>query len=322
MYALGGSMPGISEQIRQIRELINSPRKHLAISKKATDWYRLCSSLDVIGDTELAFQAYDQLSDRPRPGSSYILVYGFLQALYLQQDAVRNLHEALQVPYQIDPLLKEIREVRNAVAHPTDGGRGKSKTFRFITQFSVNKAGFQLMTAVEDKTSRKIEQISLDSLLNKQHAQLENVLKALLEALQKEEMDYRDRFRDDSLEDLFPETMDYYFEKVYQSARDDSSWEYGKLHVDLVCRIIKNFKDALEKRETLGASSAVEYRLDQLDYALHELIEFFNIKGTGRLSVVDAEIFTWFAQKKLSELEDMAREIDKEYELTPEADGE
>jgi len=77
---------GLEERIRRF---INAPRKHLAIFRDRAEYHKLCSCLDVIGDTELAFRAHEAMPDTVPPGSSYILAYGFLQALFLQQDAVR-----------------------------------------------------------------------------------------------------------------------------------------------------------------------------------------------------------------------------------------
>ena len=81
-------MTRITELEQEIRELINAPRKHRAILEDSAEYHKLCSCLDVIGDTELAFRAHEEMSDDPRPGSSYLLVYGFLQALVLQQTAM------------------------------------------------------------------------------------------------------------------------------------------------------------------------------------------------------------------------------------------
>lgn len=69
------------------------------------------------------------MPDSDPPGSSYMLVFGFVQALSIQQDAVRDLHSALGVSYRPDPVLGEIRGVRNAVTHQTDG-QNKKKEFR------------------------------------------------------------------------------------------------------------------------------------------------------------------------------------------------
>ncbi|MDE0628623.1 MAG: hypothetical protein OXH99_19690 [Bryobacterales bacterium] len=314
-------MSKINELVSQIRELINEPRKHLAISEDDTEWYRLCSSLDAIGDTELAFHEYEKLSVPIKSRAIYILVYGFLQALYLQQDAVRNLHKALQIPYKSDPLLREVREVRNAVVHPTDGGQSKEKRFRFISRMSLNKSGFQLVTVVPEMSLRKFIQVSLGSLLEKQHIQVENVLKALLEKLRKEEMDYRNQIRGESLESVFPDALGYYFEKICESARSGSSWEYGKAHIADICDILENFKSALDERQIAGAYSGIEYHLEHLKYPLRELARFFDEKGTGRLTEDDAEIFTVFVQNGMSQLQHMARGIDDEIAIDSRTDS-
>ena len=315
------TMSKINELENQIRELINEPRRRLAISQDNTDWFRLCSSLDVIGDSEMAFHAYKKMSDSVQLGSSYILVYGFLQALYLQQDAVRNLHQALGLPYEIDPLLDEVHKVRNAVVHPTDGGLDKEKRFRFISRMSLDKSGFELMTVVPDKNLREFGQVSLGSLLEKQHIQIENVLQTLLEALQKEEMDYRKGVKDESLEELFPQTLHHYFEKVYESVRDGSSWEIGKFYITRIRQVLDNFKVALDKRQVLDAYSGTKHRLEQLEYPMRELAQLFEEERTGRLNATDAEIFTDFVQNGMSKLQQIARKIDDNIAANPESDS-
>lgn len=90
------------------------------------------------------------MSGELRPGSSYLLAYGFLQALFLQQDAVEHLHDAIQLPWESDPLLKEIREIRNdSIGHPKNRQGGKS--FSLISRPSISKSGFELMTVEPNK---------------------------------------------------------------------------------------------------------------------------------------------------------------------------
>ena len=316
---LANEMSRIDQLVTQIRELINEPRKRNVISQDDTDWFRLCSSLDIIGDSEIAFHAYEQMSDSDHQGSSYILVYGFLQALFQQQDAVKNLHEALQIPYQVDPLLLEIRKVRNAVAHPTDGGLAKEKEFRFISRVSLNKSGFELWRVVPVKGSREFTHVSLGSLLDKQHARVEHALGLLLSELRKEEMEYKERYKDESLEEVFPQSLGYYFEKIYQSARGGSSWQFGKMHVSLIVEVLDSFKSALDERQVSGAYSSIEYQLEILKYPLSELAKMFEEEGKGRLNSTDAEIFTKYIQNGVSKLQNMACEIDEEISSIPES---
>jgi hypothetical protein len=60
---------------------------------------QLRSSLDVIEDCQLALEGYSESRSSPKSGECYLKVYGVLQVLYVQQDAVGHLFEALGRPY-------------------------------------------------------------------------------------------------------------------------------------------------------------------------------------------------------------------------------
>jgi len=51
-------MENIANLESEIRDLINQPRKKHFLLMDSAQWYQLCSSMDVIGDTELAIDAY------------------------------------------------------------------------------------------------------------------------------------------------------------------------------------------------------------------------------------------------------------------------
>src|SRR5512135_3253506 len=97
-------MKTIHELESEIRDIINSPRKQAALLRNHSTWGMLCSSLDVIGDTECALAAYlagSNLEEVKRgdylieSGNLYLTLYGVLQVLFVQQDAVSHLHESL-----------------------------------------------------------------------------------------------------------------------------------------------------------------------------------------------------------------------------------
>src|SRR6267143_6320914 len=68
------------ERTDQIRRLINTPWKQSALYKSRRSWLQACSALDVIGDTELAVDAYLQEGLEQPDGARYLSVYGLLQA--------------------------------------------------------------------------------------------------------------------------------------------------------------------------------------------------------------------------------------------------
>lgn len=303
-------MSRIRELENQIRDLINEPRRRAAIRKNDEDWKRLSRSLDALGDTEMAFEAYSQMPDSDPPGSSYMLVYGFVQALSIQQDAVRDLHKALSVSYRRDPVLDEIRDVRNAVTHQTDG-RNK-KEFRLIARSTLSKSGFRLFKATPDKLEEDSQHVSLEELLDKQRAPHEHALKALVEALCKQEMEYRERFRDEPLTAVLRPELDSYFEQAREAARGKESWEFGIRHMALIREALERFHTALAKRQLTGVYDNIEYLSDQIKCPLEQLAQFFEAHGKEQLSAREALIHIAFVQSRVAKLRTAAREIDEE----------
>lgn len=309
-------MTRITELEQEIRDLINAPRKHRAVREDAAEYHKLCSCLDVIGDTELAFHAHEVMSDDPRPGSSYLVVYGFLQALVLQQDAVRYLYEALGLSSEPDPALQEIREIRNdAVGHPTNRRGGKS--FSHISRPSMGKGGFELMTFEADQWAPMLKSIRLKSLRETQQTRLEEALALLVQELRKEEIEHREQFRDEKLAALFPPVLSYHFEKVSDAAQGSFPFEYGAVHLGVVSEVVGKVRTALERRRIDGAYPGIEHQLERLEYPLAQLREYFEEKGAGRLNSDDAQVFTSFVRAGMSKLQEMARELDDEYGAEP-----
>jgi hypothetical protein len=184
-------MISVAELEQRIRDFINNPRKQHALLQDTAVWNLLCSCLDTIGDTELAIDAY-KVSDNPGTGgAAYLLVYGVLQALFLQQDAVENLCQALAISYTRDPLLNDIREIRNdSTGHPTKRGGGKGRAYNFISRASLTKEGFDLMTTYPDSRSPLFRHVKIPSLLDSQRDILQKVLSEVLEKLKIEEAEH------------------------------------------------------------------------------------------------------------------------------------
>lgn len=193
-------MQSIDELEQQIRDFINNPRKRHALLQDTAAWNLLCSCLDTVGDTELAIVAYEQSSNPPTVGATYLLVYGALQALFIQQDAVVNLCQALVINYVPHRLLTEIRNIRNdSTGHPTKRGGGKGQAYNFIGRFSLTKGGFDLMTTYPDDRQPLFRHVSIESLIEDQRNVLQKVLTEVLGRLKEEEANHRAKYRDQKL---------------------------------------------------------------------------------------------------------------------------
>ena len=309
-------MSRISELENQIRNLINEPRRRAAIRQKDQDWKKLCRSLDALGDTEMAFEAYKQICDSSPPGSSYILVYGFLQALSIQQDAVRDLYCALCVSYRRDPGLDEIRDVRNAVTHQTDG-RNKKNEFRLIARVTLSKWGFRLFKAAPDQSQQDGQDVSLEELMDKQRALHEHALEALIETLCKQEMEYRKRFRHKPLAPVLQADLDSWFEQLSE-ALGNESWEFGTRRLNFIREVVERFQTALAERQLAGVYDNIEHLIAQITCPLEQLVQLFEMQAREQLNSRDAEFHVAFVQSKVAELRKAAREIDAEIACPPE----
>ncbi|HOI73006.1 MAG TPA: hypothetical protein PLO63_02555 [Syntrophales bacterium] len=307
-------MKTIAELEREIRNYINNPRKQYALIQNKAAWNMLCSCLDLIDDTELAIEAYELAPEPDDQRGKYLLTYGILQSLFLQQDAVCNLCEALNIEYSPDMILRQIREIRNdSIGHPTKRGGGQGKAFNFISRTSMSKKSFQLMTTYANGQSPLFRTINISSLIRKQQKILMLVLVNVLKMLDREEAEHKAMLREDCIIDAFPSVLNYYFEKLYEAAHGSIPAEFGSIHIKLISEVLEEFKRKLDKRGILYAYDSIKYNLDLLVYPIAQLKAYFAEPSSSDLNNKSAHIFIYFIKCHVEEIKKMAEELDGQY---------
>ncbi len=224
------------QRTQEIRDLINNTRKKYALLKNLKFWNQMCSSLDVIGDADLAIDFYLN-NDFPKcEGSKYLQVYGVLQALFIQQDAVAHLCESLSMSFKIENHqdLLDIRKIRNeSIGHPTKKGSKKElKTYHFISRPTISKVGFQLMTCCE-KGKTEFKNILIDEIIKKQRKILSDVLQSLRAKLCSEKQAHKKRFRMNKLAEIFSQAH-YFVEKIYDGLKGGDKIPIGKIGIQMI----------------------------------------------------------------------------------------
>jgi hypothetical protein len=229
-------MTPIHEIESQIRDFINAPRRQATLFQDKAVWGMLCSSLDVLGDTELAMEAYLKGGSQEAPvqanadhliesGKLYINLYGILQIVFVQQDAVKHLAESLKFDYEHDPRLKIIREIRNdAIGHPTK--RGKAEAFNFISRTTLSRAGCQMLTLRADGTMH-FKDLDIIGMITEQREAVATALTGILTKVMEDEMAHRKKFAGNKLADSFPATLGYYHEKISDTIRGEMPGSFG-----------------------------------------------------------------------------------------------
>jgi len=306
-------MEDLTEQIGEIRDLINKPRKLHALISEGSIWFQLCSSMDVVEDAELAIDAYLSNNESDEKGEQYLRLYGVLQALFLQQDAVEHLSEALNIKNTKDDVLKEIRDTRNySIGHPTKADYGKA--FNFISRPTLNKHGFGLLTEKKSGES-EYSDINVLDLITKQRDIHKSFLAHVILKLQEEEARHKEQFRGEKLSDAFPSTLGYCFAKVNETISGNMPKEFGAKHLEYIDERIKNFCDSLETRGLLTAYDSVTDTLNQINYTYSKLFKYFNNPDISMLDERDAFIYLESLRTRVNEIIVIAKELDEDYAM-------
>lgn len=117
-------------------------------------WNQFRSSLDAIRQTHRAIEAYNHSNGNLNEDQRFLAIYGLLQALVVQQDAMCHLAEALgttPVHMARHKRLEEIRNIRNwTVGHPTKIDRYETRSHHAIQRPQLGRGGFSLYSAFDD----------------------------------------------------------------------------------------------------------------------------------------------------------------------------
>jgi hypothetical protein len=309
------------EYTHKIRDFINEPRAQHALLKNLGLWHQLCSCLDAIEDTELAIASYSTGEFTASDGALYLAVYGLLQALFLQQDAVFNMCESLEIPNQLDeyPRLRQIREIRNeSIGHPTkkDRPRGQRTSYHSISRITLDTEGFELLSTYGDGASN-IKQVSIPDLIEDQRNYVSEILGLVISELARREAVHKDEFKMEKLASLFPPSLGYCFEKILAGTGEREDPSLGESHLREVKRVLQTVRDALARRGIeIGTYDSIKHIYELLEYQLAQLDRFFQSAKAGEEPNINQEtayIFAFFVRAQVTELRQIAREIDDDY---------
>lgn len=134
-------------------------------------WNLFCVAMDTLEDTYLVLEFYENSQLSNNEGEKYLKLYGLLQAMFLQQDSIRNLYKILlgTFPKNNSNLLgwNRIRELRNlTVGHPLEK-KDKSGVKRcYISRVTISKQGFQYLIWDRDKQKGSFVNANLEKALS------------------------------------------------------------------------------------------------------------------------------------------------------------
>ena len=305
----------INAKVNAIRDFVNNPRKHHGLFKNKALYLQMCSALDVTSDTEEAILAFKDTKFEKDRATLYLAVYGVLQAIYVQQDAVVNLCNSLGIDENMKnyPRLSEIREIRNdSVGHPTKRHpkrKGGPTSYSFIAPQHLSTMEFDIVSMFSDGTSEQ-KHVSLPEIMRDQQTYISSILNMVKDKLDREEREHKEKFRMEKLLEIFRSTP-YFFEKLSQDIHGTHPG-FGAGSLENIEEVITNFKEAVKRRDEAYYESLLDdYEL--IEFAISRLHELFQLLDWFEEEIKTAKIFTSFLQNEVTKLEKNAQEIDADY---------
>ena len=133
-----------------IRDKINKSKIFREIYQDEQKFNVCCAALDVIEDAEEAISYYKNVTPNDDIGYKYIMLFGLLESMYIQQNALNSLGKALGMNIQTESSrIKYIRDIRNDIAgHPTD--RNGNETV-FLNRNLMEHNSFSYNTSNSDE---------------------------------------------------------------------------------------------------------------------------------------------------------------------------
>jgi hypothetical protein len=312
----------ILELTGPIRDVINGPRMSYLLRRNLRSWNRLCSALDVIEDTDEAIRAFidlrfpgDRQSDEM--GRRYLAMYGVLQPLFIQQDALIGLHKSLTIPFRLKDHvdISTVRELRNgSIGHPTEQTRGQPQpSSNFLARITMDTPRDVLyMKAYADGTVHT-EHIDILAVIAGQAVEVDSILSDVLVELRRRVEDHRERFKDDKMRETIPDMLDYALQKLSEGFYAPERAISGEWAVNQVQQTLDAVRSYLQRQDMdVDTFDFLQLIYDELTYPLAQLHAHFTAEPSTIADRKMGEIVAFYVKAKVDELKAFASDFDSD----------
>lgn len=303
----------LNERASNFRNQFNKPRRKNILLEDMDKWHQLCSSADIIEDSNLAFYEYVKILEiESNFEYPYLIIYGTLQSIFLQQDALINIGTALNIETKLPEKLKEIREVRNNVAgHPIREYKGKLKSFHFLVRASSSISNFSLLSNEAGKSESKFEYYSLPDLIKYQLTYSNEILESFINKLINENEEHKLMHKNKVLSEMLLPVLGYSSNKVYECFFGSFPLKFAETHIENIKITLENIKAELIIRN-IFSNSGLEYAIKEIDYPLKKMESHLKHNDQS-WNNQDAIIYYSYIDNKLKEIKEMCKSVDEDY---------
>lgn len=213
-------------------------------------WSMFYGATDSLLDSHTAAVSYS-LAIGSDTGANLLICYGFLQALYVQQDAVRTLSLAVGLDWhpRRDKRLSEIRNYRNRLTgHPSLAGeteKPRRLSSAIIPYHDITKEGFRGHVYYEDGTDRVL--IDVASILRDNERQLTLQMLAIENKMDEDERQFRSNHMASPFTSYFGNGFPYLIQRLHCELDDASRLVQAETHAQMVreriCALQANLRE-------------------------------------------------------------------------------
>jgi len=214
-------------------------------------WNMFYGATDALLDAGTAAASYSRAIAHDK-GINLLVCYGFLQALYVQQDAVQILSRSVGLDWRPDEdgRLKEIRDARNRITgHPARAGE-KQKPPRpssaIIPYGDITQRGFRGHVYYEDG----VEDIDIDvpSFLRDNEKHLAIQMKKIEKKMDKDEREFRKDQSTRPLSACFENNFSYLLRRLHCNLSDRGRVVQAQSHAQMMRKTISSLQEELTER--------------------------------------------------------------------------
>ena len=310
-------MPGatVRKLIEIVRELFNQPRQHYALWQ-SPQWHSVWSAIDGIELAQSAIEVYGGGDHGFSDGESYLRLQGLLQSFYIQQDSCKTITKYLNIPLigkdeDVEAGLKELRNLRNSIAHPSDFTRENSHT---IPSVLLGRDEFSVTSFTGEKS--KTRNYKILNLISQQRDGIASILIRIISDMKKSEQDHRAKFTGDRIADIFRD-VNYQCRIIANAATEDgrlSDRDLAPYYIETIQEKMGSFRVSMSERGLALEEYSLDDPLSKMEYPLAQIRCFFLEECTEEAPDSRAVyIFAEYIRTQFNELEKVAREIDLEY---------
>lgn len=312
-----------------IRGIINQPRIQDKIIQRPSSWNKLTASLDCLGDTTLAIESYAQLdlekvSDY---GIYYLIIYGVMQTLLIQQDAARFIYHALfeqdrkkikDIILRRFPDLEEIRQIRNkSVGHPcSDKKEHQQQINGYINRNSIEKYRFELTTIYSDDENfgeENIQPVDIMEVVVSQQKQLVDVLEIIENELKEMVISFKKSMSQQEIFPLFEkQKIDYPLRKIKELSCTGTQQEQLMVHLKTVLIFLSLLEKKLKERGDWSIYEHLEQEFSLVSFAVCKLSEGLDFTNSQIVEDKEKLIYGDFLVRRIEDIRRMIRDLDEE----------